>query len=117
MERYPNWINSLWFSDEAHFHLNGNIYNHNIFWGVEPSDEVSEMPLKVPKSICFSALNAIWGMLGPYWFEDNVKTVTVNDKRYYDVLRRFHADLPQPVFKPTQTCMVHAGQCSTTHCR
>ena len=34
MERYPNWINLIWFSDEAHFHLNGAINNHNnILWG------------------------------------------------------------------------------------
>ena len=68
MEKYPNWINSLWFSDEAHFHLNRAINNHNnVFWGAE---EVSEMTLKGPKSTCFCALNVRWGMPGPYRFED-----------------------------------------------
>ena len=39
MELYPNWINLIWFSDEVHFHLNGDINNHNnIFWGAEPPE-------------------------------------------------------------------------------
>ena len=34
MEQYPNWINLIWFCDEAHFYLNGAINTHNnIFWG------------------------------------------------------------------------------------
>ena len=43
MELYPNWINLIWFSDEAHFHLNSAINNHNnIFWGAEPPEEITE---------------------------------------------------------------------------
>ena len=42
MERYPNWINLIWFSDEAHFHLNGATNNHNnIFWWVSIYDLVT----------------------------------------------------------------------------
>ena len=84
MEKYPNWINSLWFSDEAHCHLNGAISNHtNIFWCAEPPEEVSEMSLKGPKSTCFCILNARLDMLGLYWFEDtNGETVIVNGERY-----------------------------------
>ena len=97
MERYPYWINSLWFSDVARFHLNGAINNHNnIFWGAEPPEEVSEMSLKGHKSTCFCALNARWGMLGPFWSEGaNEKKVTVNGEQYRKVLCRFHADLTQ----------------------
>ena len=41
MERYPNWNNSLWFSDEAYFHLNGAFNNHNnIFLGAEHPEDV-----------------------------------------------------------------------------
>ena len=103
MEKCPHWINSLGFSDEAHFHLNGAINNHNdIFWGAEPPEEVSEISLKGPKSTCLCASNARWSMLGPYWFEDaNVKTVIVNGERYRKVLRRFDADLAQ-LLSPNQ---------------
>ena len=58
MERYPNWINSLWLSDEAHFQMNGASNNHNLFCGAEPPEVVSEISLKGPKSTCFCALNA-----------------------------------------------------------
>ena len=38
-------------SDEAHFHLNGAINNHNnILWGAEPP-EISERYLKGPKAV------------------------------------------------------------------
>ena len=54
MEQYSNWINLIWFSDEAHFHLNGAINNHNnIFSGAEPPEEITERYLKGPKVTCF----------------------------------------------------------------
>ena len=64
MEQYPNWINLIWFSDEAYFHLNGatNNHNNNIFWGAEPP-EITEKYLKGPKVTCFCSFNARWGML------------------------------------------------------
>ena len=80
MERYPNWINLIWISDEAHFQLNGAINNHNnIFWGAEPPEEITERYLQGPKVTCLCAFNARWGTLGPYWFEnDNSRMVTSN---------------------------------------
>ena len=42
MEEEPDWINNVWFSDEAHFHLNGAVNNHNNrFWGTERPDQVA----------------------------------------------------------------------------
>ena len=70
--------------------------------GAEPPEEESEVSLKGLKSTCFCALNARWGMLGPYWFEDtNGKMVTVNGERYRKVLHRFHANLTQ-LLSPNQ---------------
>ena len=60
MERYPNWINLIWFSDEAHLHMNNH---NNILWGAEPPDEITERYLKGPKITCFCAFNARWGTL------------------------------------------------------
>ena len=96
IERYPNGINSLWYSDEAHYHLTKAINNHNNVWGAEPPEKGSEMSHKSPKPTCFCALNTRLGMLGPYWFKDaNSKTVTINGERYHEVLCWFHADLAQ----------------------
>ena len=104
MEWYPKWINLIWFSDEAHFHLNSAINNHNIFWGAEPP-EITERYLKGCKVTCFYTFNARWGMLGPYWFEnDNHRTVTINGECYRAPLQKFHNDLAQKV-TPNQLSM------------
>ena len=76
------------------------------------------MSLEGPKSTCFCALNAKWGLMGPDWFEDTSgKTGTVtasgNARSYTDSTLISLIT----VFKPTQTCMVHAGWCPTAHCR
>ena len=95
LERSPGWINNVWFSDEAHFHLNGSINNHNnIFWGSEPPKEITERQLKGPKVTAFVAYNARHGLLGPYWFEDDRgQTVTINAERYREIVNQFHGDL------------------------
>lgn len=42
LERTPDWIQNVWFSDEAHFHLNGAVNNHNnIFWGKSKPTEIT----------------------------------------------------------------------------
>ena len=57
----PNWINLIWFSDEAHFHFNGVINKHsNIFWGAVPPEEITERYVKGPKVTCFCTFNARW---------------------------------------------------------
>ena len=83
MEQYPSWNNLIWFSDEAHLHLNGAINNHNnMFCGAEPP-AIIERYLKGPKVTCFCTFYARWEMLGPYWFEnDNSRMVTINGERY-----------------------------------
>ena len=65
MEWCPNWINLMWFSDEAHFYFNDANNNHNnIFWVAEPP-EITERYLKGPKVTYFCAFNGRWGTLGP----------------------------------------------------
>ena len=41
MEEDEEWIDNVWFSDEAHFHLDGHVNSKNcVFWGSRPPDEV-----------------------------------------------------------------------------
>ncbi|KAK3886469.1 hypothetical protein Pcinc_009340 [Petrolisthes cinctipes] len=69
LERTQGWLNNIWFSDEAHFHLNGAVNNHNnVFWGQEHPEEISEKHLKGAKVTAWIAFNAKHGLLGPYWF-------------------------------------------------
>ena len=103
MDRFPNWIDKVWFTDEAHFHLNGAVNHHNnVYWGDERPKQIDERCLKGPKVTALCALNAKKGMLGPYWFEDNRgKTVSVNRERYREVLNQFYEDLNQ-LYTPNQ---------------
>ena len=94
LEGTLRWINHNWFSDKARFHLNSAVNNHNsIFWGSEQPEEVTEKQLKGPKVTAFVAFNARHALLGPYWFEEGGKTVTVNAVSYHDVIKLFYDDL------------------------
>ena len=68
--------------------------NHNnVFWGDAPPEEVTDKQLKGPKVTAFVAYNARRGLLGPYWFEERGRTVTITANRYCEIIRQFHADL------------------------
>ena len=91
----PDWVdNDLWFTDETHFHLHGAVNNHNnVFWGTSLPEEISSKQLKGQKVTAFVAFNAKHGLLGPYWFEEDGKTVTVTGARYRTVVTGFARDL------------------------
>ena len=96
MEENPNWICDEWFSDEAHFHVNGGVNSqNNIFWGSQSPDEVEEKSLKGRKVTGFVAVS-YRGVFGPYWFEDkNGSTVTINQERHRSIVNAFYEDLKQ----------------------
>ena len=96
LEQTLSWLNHVWFSDEARFHFSGAVNNHNNeFWGESSPEEIGEKHLKGQKVTAFVALNAKHGLLGPYWFAENVHTVTINNERYIAILDQFHGDLTQ----------------------
>ena len=97
MDRSQNWIDRVWFTDEAHFHWNGAENHHNkVYWEDKRSEEIDERCLKGSKVTALCALNAKKEMLGPYWFEDSGgRTVTVNEERYREVLNQIKEDLNQ----------------------
>ena len=70
------WINNVWFSDEAHFYLNGNVNSQNCktCWSSEPPDEFNERPLHSTKRTSWCAKSAP-RTIGPLWFEEHVTTV------------------------------------------
>ena len=86
---------------------NGAINNHNniFWWGRTTRDHHREVHERAEKVTCCCALNVRWGMLGPYWFEnDNSRLVTINGECYQAVLQKFHNDLAQKV-TPNQLTM------------
>ena len=85
-----NFIHSIWFSDEAHFHLDGTVNSqNNRIWSDTKPETAKEKPLHSSKVTAWCALSS-QGVIGPLWFQDsNKKTATVNQERYQAVLEQF----------------------------
>ena len=58
-------------SDEAHFHLSGTVNKQNFrYWATENLQEIHQRPLHTPYVTVWCAF-AEFGVLGPYFFEEN----------------------------------------------
>ena len=86
----PGFLEGVWFNDEAHFHLTGQVNTQNCrIWASSLPDTVLEEPLHSPKVTVWCAMSAT-GIIGPFFFEDRSGCVqTVNKERYVDMLERF----------------------------
>jgi len=89
IERFSTFTNIL-FSDEAHFHLNGNVNKQNCrYWSATNPKRKHQKPLHSPKVTVWAAMSAR-GIIGPYFFEDERgRAVTVNSERYVKMLEDF----------------------------
>ena len=95
MENDENWIKKVWFTDEAHFHLNGTVNRQNYrYWGTtNPKLDPQEKPLHSPKVTAWVALSSK-GVIGPFWFvDDDGKTTTVNQHNYQSVVKQFYSEI------------------------
>lgn len=81
---------NIFFSDEAHFHLNGYVNQQNCrYWSSENPKEKHETQLHSLKVTVWCAIHA-QGIIGPYFFEDGRgRAVTVDSDRYVDMLNNF----------------------------
>ena len=87
------FLPNLWTSDEAHCHLDGQVNSkNNIFWGLQKPDEVGNKPLHSKKVTVWCALSQK-GIIGPFFFEENGMTTTINSDRYIVVLEKFLDEL------------------------
>ena len=76
-------------SDEAHFHLNGSVNKQNFrYWSTINPRQVHEHPLHCDRVTVWAAV-AKFGVIGPYFFEENGRSVTVNSARYVVMIRNF----------------------------
>jgi hypothetical protein len=91
LERFTSF-NNIFFSDEAHFHLNGHVNRQNCrYWSDTNPDLKHQKPLHSPKVTVWAALSAS-GIIGPYFYEDQRnRAVTVNTERYIVMLQNFFA--------------------------
>ena len=90
IDKDPDFLDDVWFSDETHFLLSGHGNSkNNIFWGTTPPEDCLQRPLHSIKCTAWVAMSK-HGIIGPFWFEDeNQHSVTVNTERYLGVLRKF----------------------------
>lgn len=76
-------------SDEAHFHLSGAVNKQNFrYWAENNPRIIHERPLHSPKLTVWCAVSQL-GVIGPYFFEEEGVTVTVNSERYVSMLENF----------------------------
>ena len=93
IEETPSFLNLLWTSDKAHFHLDGKANSKtNIFWGSSRPNKVATKSLHSPKCTVWAAISAR-GIIGPIFIEESGAAVTVTKERYVEVLKTFKSEL------------------------
>jgi hypothetical protein len=79
------------FSDEAHFHISGVVNKQNMrYWSGANPRVVHERPLHSDKVTVWCAISSE-GIIGPYFFEEDNRCVTINSERYVNMLQQFLA--------------------------
>lgn len=76
-------------SDEAHFHVCGAVNKQNFrYWAKSNPQIIQEIPLHSHKLTVWCAISQ-FGVIGPYFFEEDGVTVTVNSERYVALLQNY----------------------------
>ena len=79
----------VFFSDEAHFHLSGAVNKQNMrYWSAENPRELHLRPLHSQRVTVWCAISRV-GIIGPWFFEENERTVSVTSERYLKMLQDF----------------------------
>lgn len=118
-EHNPRVFSKLWFSDEAHFWLNGYVNTHNaVHWGKEPPDEVLCRPLHCEKVTAWLAMRHGGGTIGPFFFEnENEVATTINSARYVSTaLEPFWRELGERPLRRNQEWFQQDGATPHTAC-
>ena len=89
MRRDPNFLSNVWFSEEAYFLWSGHVNSkNNVIWGSSSSVEVLERLLHSQKCTAWVAISKS-SIIGPFWFKDEGKLVTVTTERDLKVIHKF----------------------------
>ena len=86
----PQFLHSIFFSDEASFHLTGSVNRQNErYWGIENPRALVETKSFTPKVNVWVAMSSRH-IIGPFFFEDEEgKSLTINSDRYIGMLEQF----------------------------
>ena len=79
----------VFFSDEAHFHLSGCVNKQNMgCWSERNPSELHERSLHLDRVTVWCAISRV-AIIGPYLFQENGRTLTVNSDRYLTMIQDF----------------------------
>lgn len=89
IERFRT-LNTVFWSDEAHFHLNGYVNKQNCrFWSQVNPRQKHQRPLHSPKVTVWCALS-VNGIIGPYFFENATgAAITVSGEAYRQMISNY----------------------------
>ncbi|GBM15750.1 Adipocyte plasma membrane-associated protein [Araneus ventricosus] len=77
-------VSCIWFTDEAHFHMNGFVNKQNWrFWGYQNPHLCEEKPLHSPKVTVWVAVRRR-GIISPFFMRE-----TISSERYIRILEHF----------------------------
>ena len=90
IELSSSFLNDIWFSNEAHFLLSGQVNSKNsIFWGTAAPNKTLQRPLHLKKCTAWVTMSK-HGIIGSFWFEyENGKPLTATKERYVEVLQQY----------------------------
>jgi hypothetical protein len=84
-------LDVLIMSNEAHFHLSSYVNNQNFrYWSDNNPMQLHEKPLHGEKVIVWYGVST-FGVIGPYFFDENNQAVTVDSERCCTMLQTFLA--------------------------
>lgn len=86
IDQDPSFLDQLWFSDEAHFHLNGYVNSQNCrIWGEENPHVSVQVGLHSRKVTVWAAMSRK-AIIGPFFFREGE---TVTGDRYREMIDNF----------------------------
>lgn len=79
----------VFFSDEAHFHISGSVNKQNMrYWSPNNPRQLHQRPLHSERVTVWCALSQV-GIIGPWFFEENERAVSVTSNRYAHMIQEF----------------------------
>lgn len=106
----PEVINNIWFSDEAHFYMDGAVNKQNLrFWSESKPEFYEEKTLHSQHVTAWAAMSSS-GIIGPYFFEERGETTTVSTDRYLGILdNKFIPELTRRGYNTSETWFQQDG--------
>jgi hypothetical protein len=96
LQQNPHTVEHIWFSDEAYFHLTGDINRQYVrFWGTQHPHQINESTLHAQKVLVWCAVSA-QGLIEPFMFEDYItgeNYTMMLDSFFFPQLRRKRCSL------------------------